>query len=104
MASLIQRKQAIVDFIIKHFTVYDFERSNSLNNGDDGIYFGNYDELIEYQRKALEPMSEGQIASLEMLILMIPTMNNMDKESMVVFETSGFVFNKNAKIVIFNER
>ena len=82
----------------------EIRRQKQQERPGEGIFFEDYDELVRYQTQSLDQMSEGQIASIEILIQMVPTIDIMDKEGMSPWKSSGFVFNKNGRIVIFHER
>ena len=96
-----QRKQRIIDFILDHFDGDDFERNQ--NYGSE-INFETYDELEAFQRSLVNGFNESSIATTELLIKLIPMINIMDKEGMIPWESSGFLFNSDHKIVIFHER
>lgn len=81
----------------------EIRRQTEKERPREGIYFEDYDELVRYQTQALDQMLESQIASVEMLMIMIPTIDIMDKVDISPWKSSGFVFNKNGRIVIFNE-
>ena len=97
-------KEQLKTFIQAKFHEYDTERYPDYVKD----YFGtnDYEKLMEHNRKLIDEMSESDIEDLLTLMKLRKRhkMMNMDKESMVPFDTSGFIFTMNDELVIFNER
>jgi len=82
----------------------DFERGFGQND-ETFLGFNSYDEFAVFQRDLVTLFTEDSVTT--MLFLADSLLNRfdlMDKESMVPFPASGFCFDINQRIVIFNER
>lgn len=99
-------------FIIENFTAYDLERytdtlfSEEENREKFGLNFGSIENFRAMQKKFVDRASNEMIEKLNILMLMIESkeMKLMDKECMVPFTASGFCFNTEGKLYVFNER
>ncbi len=106
----------IFDFITENMTSYDLSRNDDdakwkfvdeYDSDDDSDVEEelNYDAFKKFQLVQLESLSEPELFNLVLLMNMINNgISIMDKECMVAFDSSGFCFDKNGKLVIFNER
>ena len=64
-----------------------------------------YLNFCVFQKEKIKTLSKSEILELLVLMNLIQKgIGNMDKESMVVFNASGFCYDANGKLVIFNER
>lgn len=93
-------KDELIEFVKKNFSDYDIERENGPE------YFGeDINTIIENNTKIIKNMKDDGLIFLKSLMEEIKKghLNNMDKECMVPFSTSGFVFH-GGKLIIFNER
>ena len=68
--------------------------------------FKNIDELYELNDKMVDKFDSNMIIWVINLTKLKKKqkIHNMDKETMVDFKSSGFYWNKDKKLVIFNER
>ena len=101
----------IYDFIVSTFGKYDLDRYNDRFRNDEerkqfGFDFGSMANFRAVQKKFVDEANEKMIVKLEALMLLIKTdeVNLMDKESMVPFPASGFCFDTEGKLIVFNER
>lgn len=94
-------KKKIKNFIRETIDDYDIERTEF-----DSWDFKSINELYKLNDKMVDTCDDALILWLAYLIKLIKQekINNMDKESMVEFTTSGFCWNKNKELVLFNER
>lgn len=94
-------KQTIIDFIKKQFVENDFDRSKKIT--DTLEYFDTYNEFISFQKAVIFNLKN--MDKLNMIIELITNneIQNMDKESMIPFPTSGFYFKDNSSLVLFND-
>jgi hypothetical protein len=103
---IVNNRKKIFKFIKKNMTDYDIMRTDF----EDWIFEGddepNLEKLYKLNKKKLLKCSDSMIDYLLHTIKLIKKqyIHNMDKESMVVFPTSGFCWNARGKFVIFNER
>ena len=102
------RETKIYDFIVSRFRESDLERYNMMRREEYkefGFGFGTIENFRTKQRAFLKNSDDDTIEHLRIMKLLIEkgTMS-MDKERMVPFRTSGFCFDTEGKIVIFNER
>ncbi len=91
----------LYNFIINNMNEYDLER-----NDGDFYEFTDYEKFCKFQKNHLGTLDENYIMKLfNLMDLMINhDIQVMDKESMVTMNASGFCFNSDGKLVIFNER
>ena len=94
-------KKEIKNFIRETIDDYDIERTDF-----DSWKFKNINELYRLNDKMVDTSEDVLIIWLTYLIKLIKQekVKNMDKESMVNFTTSGFCWNKDKELVLFNER
>jgi hypothetical protein len=93
-------KNFLIKFINDGIDEYELERIT-----ESDLNFKNYDDFKEFQTKHIESIDKKEINRLIVLINFIRSgMFIMDKESMVAFESSGFCFNSDGKLIVFNER
>jgi len=94
-------KNKIKEFIRKNISDNDIERTDFESWG-----FQDIDELYELNDKMVDKCDSNMTIWLINLIKLIKKqkIHNMDKETMVDFDSSGFCWNKDKKLVIFNER
>ena len=91
----------IKDFIRGVITEYDIKRVD-----DEDTWIEDIDELYELNDTMVDKSCDSFILWLVQLIKLIKDekLNNMDKESMISFPTSGFCWNAKCEFIIFNER
>lgn len=105
-------KKVIYEFVKQNFDDYDFERFIFKNYSQQNILDGylpphkNINEFIEYNKNVINKLENKEVYFLMQLIDRInyKSICNMDKEHMTSFRTSGFYWDKDGKLVIFNER
>lgn len=104
--SLSDKKEYIKNFIYKTMDDYSYERAEELGNDLNDWNFKSYDHFCKYNSKKVDKSKKKFINWLIQLSYMISQnkIGNMDKESMVVFNSSGFCWDKNGRFVIFNEQ
>lgn len=108
------RKQIMTDkiktiyaFIKANFSEYDLQRSSELSDSDynNDFPFQTIEKFRKHQKAYLRKLHEEELDELIALISLIKKgLKNMDKESMSGFDSSGFCFDKNGQITLFNER
>lgn len=98
-----QRKDAIFNFIVSNMDQNEFDRGQ---NGHQKVMgFKNYDDFISHQQNVVNDLDDTTITLMEWLRdSFIPESVMMDKEYMSTWQSSGFCFDANNKIVIFHER
>jgi hypothetical protein len=91
----------IKKFIRGVITEYDIGRSD-----DGGRWQEDIEELYKLNDNMIDKSCDSFILWLIQLIKLIKEekINNMDKEYMVSFPTSGFCWNAKCEFIIFNER
>jgi hypothetical protein len=108
MVQLDKKRKKIFDFIKKTMDKYDIDRTD-----DDDIEWifeddtkPDINKLYEFNKEQLLSSDDKFIKYLLRTIKLIKNkkINNMDKESMVIFTTSGFCWSASGKFTIFNER
>lgn len=83
-------------------TEREFNRGVDMNNSSLG--FLTYKDFVNYQLVNINNTNEYTIETLEFFKNQIlPVSNLMDKESTTQFRASGFAFNSNGRIVLFND-
>ena len=97
------RKQNLIRFIYERFDKYEFDRSKAYV-GDVTKYFPTYEAFMNFQTQTIDQFSEKDIDAIEYLINLLPMLQLMDKESMIPWPASGFVFAPDLTIVLFHER
>lgn len=111
-------KSYIYNFIKEKFTKNSLERvktqysywkksadedGREIHNNWD---FNDYEEFSLFNKRVVNGLNEDDV---DLLLKMINNINNkkfdlMDKESMTAFRGSGFCYNSDGKLIIFNER
>jgi hypothetical protein len=96
--------KTVYAFIKRRFDDYDLERAKQRREPEWD--FKSIEKFYKHQKACLKKLDETSLDRLIMLMKMIQEggMMNMDKESMVSFSTSGFFFDKEEKLTVFNER
>ena len=99
------RRDNIYQRIVQDMLEYDFQRGLRIRD-DDGMVLGfkSYEEFKAAQREMANVITEEDVRFLEMLAQRMPTIDLMDKESMVAFEMDGFCWNKDGTLVFSNPR
>jgi len=94
-------KKIIKKFVKSTIDDYDIERTDM-----DEWHFKDIDALYEFNDIIINNLDDTMVMWLCQLIKYIKKdkICNMDKETMVPFPTSGFCWNLEGKLVIFNER
>ena len=89
----------IKKFVLKLMRKYDFERDH-----DQWLGFKKFSEFRKKNKQMIELCSNSDIDWLMELIKKINSnkIKNMDKDSMVPFDVSGFCWNNYNKLVIYN--
>ncbi len=96
------QKQNVLKFIFDHFDDNAFQRYLKYNEDEDG--FVTYDDFQTVQRSIINRYDDASFATIELLMRLISIIDIMDKESMGAWPSSGFLFKRNGRIVIFHER
>jgi len=95
-------RQEIYSFIKSRMDKYDFDR------GYASEYIGdNYINFLRYNEDQAMNISVEELTFVTFLKNRIQNgyISNMDKNSMIPFQASGFAWNpKNGQLIIFNER
>lgn len=97
-----QIRADIKAFIRENMCYYDVERANGLDSfGVDSL-----EELFEFNDAHVDKLSLRDLKRVNVIMKMLQAdeIETMDKESMVSFGASGFVYNANGRLIIFNER
>ena len=82
-------------------TKYDLGRNHDIN---DKLPV-DYEIFKKKQHEYINKLNLKQLKELKCLMKMIKSgICIMDKEDMVTFNASGFCFNSEGKIIVFNER
>lgn len=102
-----QNRQELYAFIASTFTDYDFDRAVSSSRFFSG--FDSYETFLQYQQTVIDSLNLEQLTAYYTLMLLIrgDSLDQMDKESMIPFESSGFCFiyrNGGTRCVTFHER
>lgn len=101
--TLNEYKKDIFDYICENFDEYDYNRC--VMQERENFKFEDYREFLEQNYFTVQELNNDQLIRLKHLIEIINYgCHNMDKENNVAFRTSGFCFDNNKKLVIFNER
>lgn len=101
---LTDSKKSIFEFIKSTVSVYDFERQKE-ENLKYGFRIRSYHVFLDYQRLFLALIDNEEVGRLNTLIFMINRgLKKMDKECMVAFPVTGFGFDMNGELIIFNDR
>jgi len=99
---LMERKQAIYNYVARNFTQYMFDR----RQGDSDTLLDNvrnYQEFIRQQGAAVNAADENTVIFLEQLMGVMPTISILDEETMVTIDSGGFYFDY-GKIVFIASR
>jgi hypothetical protein len=123
-----EMKSEIKEFIREHFDADDLERARDLSSNcfkaayqvelddqaknDSDDMQRKIERLWEENDQIIDDLEyvyqddERNLVCLHQLMEWISELNvkNMDKESMVAFRSSGFIFGPKGNLVIFNER
>lgn len=95
-------RKIVKKFVRKHMTVDDLDRNIPL-----GLFeFASIDALYEFNDKIIDKLNPTKLLEVICLIKLINKrgLKNMDKESFVVWDASGFCWNNKKELVLFNER
>ncbi len=100
-----QRRNNLAQFIIGSFDPYDFDRAKRYPNNRIGQPFATYNDFRNYQIHAANNIDINTLNFAEQLMLLIEGvgMAHVDKEDMILFPISGFMF-INGRFITFNER
>ena len=95
------QRKLIKDFVFSTMEEYDLERDDEYELG-----FKTYNAFKKKNNEMIKLCTNDDIIWLTGLIDRINNnkLRNMDKQYMIPFETSGFCWNKEGNLVIFNER
>jgi hypothetical protein len=95
---------AVKEFVLSKVNKFDIERFHQQESKD--LLFKNLKDFKRWQQDAIDDLAPSTLATVKGLMDMIQAgkIHNMDKESCVDFSTSGFCWNLESKLVIFNER
>lgn len=111
-------RDRLKEFIRENLSEYDIGRGHGFEyldpQGDDneddevGQLGGNVtrlERLFQFNDQHIDNLSESEARDLDVLrCSIINGFSTMDKESMVPFDASGFVFSTDGKLIVFNER
>ncbi len=100
-------RTTLYQFIVKRFNQYDLERIdpnpelNGWHNNQGNIQI---DELYQHNQEILAKVSLRQLKYLDATRKLIEgnDLRIMDKEMMLPWDASGFIFNYKGKLIIFN--
>ena len=103
------KKQQIKDFVFSRISKDELEKHIKIRNGkvfEDCLGFGSYSDFSKKNEEIIKTLSQKEVNWLLILIDNITNnkLCNMDKESMSDYNSSGFCWNSNGKLVIFNEK
>ena len=100
----LEDRKEIQQFVISKVNKYDLERFRELDS--TALAFKNLKDFKRWNEDAIDDLAPSTLATVKGLMQMIQAgkVHNMDKESCVDFPSSGFCWNLDSKLVIFNER
>jgi len=103
------KKQQIKKFVFSRISKNELEKHIEIRNGEvfeDCLGFGSYNDFRKKNEEIIKALSKKEVNWLLILIdnITIKKMSNMDKDDMIDFTSSGFCWNSNGKLVIFNEK
>ena len=87
------RRYALINYIVSEDRMYPEDWG-----------FANYDEFVNHQYNVINNLDEGMLSMLENLQKIVPISMVMDKEHMIEFPMMWFAFDKNNKLVFYNEK
>ena len=97
-------RKAIKEFVLSKVDKYDIERFRQ--NDSTELQFKDMKDFKRWNEDAIDDLPPSTLATVKGLMQLIESgkICNMDKESSVNFPTSGFCWNLDGKLVIFNEQ
>lgn len=103
-----QLRQEIYNFMENTLPDYEYERYVNYTEDEQRLP-ESYDTYMQHVRRVLNLYTGNNLAVLYNLKHWIETNNNgnfkmMDKENYIQFPVSGFTFNMEGNLVMFNER
>ena len=101
--NILEYKIILKDFIRRGFCEGNIDKHPDTCEKFMGIT--DYDELILHNNNIIDSLEDPKIEQLVGLMNMIKgdfKVCNMDFESMVPFDTEGFIFDMNNNLIIFN--
>ena len=103
------KKQQIKKFVFSRISKNELEKHIEIRNGEvfeDCLGFGSYNDFRKKNEEIIKALSKKEVNWLLILIdnITIKKMSNMDKDDMIDFTSSGFCWNNDGKLVIFNEK
>ena len=97
----------ILNFILNRMNTYVVERMIRITEDySEDKRFVSEEEFKEHQEKYIDLVSDKDILLLKLLMnsIMRNKIKNADEEGWVAFETDGFFYDKQGKLVIMNYR
>ena len=100
------RRDTLFNFIISVFSAEEFARSKQLGGMHRikfNSQFGSYQDFVQSQRNITNSLDESTLVFAEQLMQIIKS-NSMeveDKENMIMFPLSGFIFHNGKFVMIY---
>ncbi len=98
-----QLRQNLYQFIATHMDQYELSRVDP--TAPNGWGDRNIKNLLQHNKQVLSGLDAKQLESLSLLKTFIETnLEIMDKETMIPWKASGFIFNYENRLIVFHER
>ena len=98
-------KAAIFKFVLARMDDFDLERCREMGDREDET-FASLADFRQWNKDCIDKLTSEQVECVQgvMQLIQKKQLSNMDKEGWVVFPSSGFFWNREGQMVVFNER